>query len=40
MAILATETAYEVRICRVQPEAHPERQINVSVFVKKQQENR
>jgi len=37
---MGMEDIYEVRICRVQPEAHPERQIDVSVFVKKQQENR
>ena len=37
---MGMDDIYEVRICRVQPEAHPERQIDVSVFIKKQQENR
>ncbi len=40
MLDMGMDDIYEVRICRVQPEAHPERQIDVSVFVKKQQENR
>ena len=40
MLDMGMDDIYEVRICRVQPEAHPERQIDVSVFIKKQQENR
>ena len=36
MLDMGVDDIFEVRICRVQPEAHPERQIDVSVFVKKQ----
>lgn len=40
MLDMGMDDIYEVRICRVQPEAHPERQIDVSVFVKKKNEEK
>ena len=36
MLDMGVEGIYEVRICRIQPEIHPNRQIDVSVFIKKQ----
>ena len=36
MLEMGFDNIYEVIVCRLQPEAHPEHQVEVSVFIKRQ----